>query len=129
MDPEDKLIDLLGDVGMPVTHDDLDYIEHRIYHDYVGTVDYDIKDPAHQEGSFDKAWIPYEQDLTHYPEVFKQYQENYANFEKVKKRFENEEPLVEQGESPFKKRLPKDMSPWEKKYDDLMPRFTGTSCQ
>ena len=60
MDPEDKMIDLLGDVGMPVTHDDLDYIEHRIYHDYVGTVDYDLKDPNHSEGSFDKAWIPYE---------------------------------------------------------------------
>jgi hypothetical protein len=21
------------------------------------------------------------------------------------------------------------MSPWEKKYDDLMPRYTGTVCQ
>jgi len=59
-DPEEKMIDMLGDVGMPVTHDDLDYIEHRIYHDYVGTVDYDIRDPNHSEGSFDKAWIPYE---------------------------------------------------------------------
>lgn len=76
-DPEEKLIDYLGNIGMPVTHDDFDYIEHRIYHDYVGTVDYDMKDPNHEEGSFDKAWIPYEQDLTHYPEVFKQYQENY----------------------------------------------------
>ena len=59
-DPEAKLIDKLGEVGMPVTHEDFDYIEHRIYHDYVGTVDHDIKDQAHQEGSFDKAWIPYE---------------------------------------------------------------------
>lgn len=73
MDPEEKMIDMLGDVGMPVTHDDLDYIEHRIYHDYVGTVDFDLNDPNHAEGSFDKAWVPYEQDLTHYPEVFKQY--------------------------------------------------------
>jgi hypothetical protein len=66
----------LGDIGMPVTHDDLDYIEHRVYHDYVGTVDYNMQDPNHAEGSFDKAWIPYEQELTHYPEVFKVYQEN-----------------------------------------------------
>jgi hypothetical protein len=29
----------------------------------------------------------------------------------------------------FVKRLPKDMSPWEKKYEDIMPRFTGTSAQ
>lgn len=78
---------------MPVTHDDLDYIEHRVYHDYVGTVDYNMQDPNHTEGSFDKAWIPYEQELTHYPEVFKVYQENYAKYEKVKQRFENEKPL------------------------------------
>jgi len=54
------MIDKLGDVGMPVTHEDLDYIEHRVYHDYVGTVDYDIRDPSHEPGSYDKAWIPYE---------------------------------------------------------------------
>ena len=29
------MIDKLGEVGMPVTHDDMEYIEHRIYHDYV----------------------------------------------------------------------------------------------
>ena len=45
---------------MPLTHEDFEYIEHRVYHDYVGTVDYDIQDPNHSEGSFDKAWIPYE---------------------------------------------------------------------
>jgi hypothetical protein len=84
------MIEKLGDVGMPVTHDDMDYIEQRIYHDYVGTVDHDIKDQSHEPGSFDKAWIPYEQDLTHYPEVFKMYQENYGRYEKVKARFENE---------------------------------------
>jgi len=114
---------------MPVTHEDFEYIEHRVYHDYVGTVDYNIKDPNHEEGSFDKQWVPYEQDLTHYPEVFKMYQENYKKHDQVKKRFETEEPMVEQGESPFTRRLPKDMSPWEKKYDDMMPRFIGSSAQ
>ena len=59
-DPEQKMVDMLGDVGMPVTHDDFDYIEHRIYHDYVGTVDYDIKDPNHEHDTFNKAWVPYE---------------------------------------------------------------------
>jgi hypothetical protein len=33
--------------------------------------------------------------MTHYPEVFRQYQENYARFEQVKQRFENEDPMVE----------------------------------
>jgi gamma-carbonic anhydrase len=76
-DPGEKIEERLTEYGLPRTHDDLEYIEHRTYHDYVGTVDYDIRDPNHSEGSFDKAWIPYEQDLTHYPEVFRKYQENY----------------------------------------------------
>jgi len=52
--------DSLGEYGMPTTHDDFDYIEHRVYHDYVGTVDYDIKDPNHTKGDDTKAWLPYE---------------------------------------------------------------------
>ena len=39
-DPEDKFLDMLGEVGMPMTHEDMEYIEHRIYHDYVGSVDF-----------------------------------------------------------------------------------------
>ena len=95
----------------------------------MGTVDHDIRDPAHTEGSHEKAWLPYEQDLSHYPEVFKQYQENYARFDAAKKKFETEEPFVEQGESPFTRKTPKDMSPWEKKYDTVMPKYNGTLCQ
>jgi hypothetical protein len=55
------------------------------------------------------------------------YTENFDQYERVKKRFETESPLQEQSESPFTRKMPKDMSPWEKKYDDHMPRFTGTS--
>ena len=64
--------------------------------------------------------------MTHYPEVFKQYQENYKAYETAKKKFEDEDELEEAGESPFTRKLPRDMSPWEKKYDDYMPKFTGT---
>lgn len=46
-DPQEKVTDKLMELGMPVTHDDLEYIEHRVYHDYVGTVDYDLRDPGH----------------------------------------------------------------------------------
>jgi len=46
-DPQEKVADKLMEIGMPVTHDDLEYIEHRVYHDYVGTVDHDLKDPGH----------------------------------------------------------------------------------
>jgi hypothetical protein len=61
--------------------------------------------------------------------VFKKYQENWSKYDKVKERFEKEDPLEDQAESPFARRLPKNMSPWEKKYDTTMPRYTGTSCQ
>ena len=128
-DPQEKMIDKLGEVGMPSTHDDMEYIEHRIYHDYVGAADFQLNDPNTQANAQEKKWTPYEQDLSNYPEVFRNYQENYAAYDKVKERFENENPLEEQGPEPLEKRLPKDMSPWEQKYDDLMPRYTGTLCQ
>ena len=114
-------------MGMPVTHDDLEYIEHRVYHDYTGTVDFGLKD-MNMEHPY-RNWVPYEQDLSQYPEVFKKYQENYEKYDKVEERFANEDPLEEQAEGPFKRRVPKDMSPWEKKYDLMMPRYTGTSSQ
>ena len=34
---KDKLVEM----GMPLTHDDINYIEHRVYHDYVGSVEYE----------------------------------------------------------------------------------------
>jgi hypothetical protein len=47
----------------------------------------------------------------------------------VKHRFEEEDEMEDQGENKFKKVLPKDMSPWEKKFDQVLPRYTGTTCQ
>jgi hypothetical protein len=88
-----------------------------------------MRDHNHAANSANKTWTPYEQDLTHYPEVFKQYQENYAAYDKMKDQFANEDPMAEQGEDPLTKKLPKDMSPWEAKYNNLKPRYTGTLCQ
>ena len=85
----------MGDLGMPKDHEDLEYIEQRIYQDYVASVHYDIRDPNHDENSINRNWTPYEQDLTHYPEVFKMNQENYGRYDKVKERFQNEEKFVE----------------------------------
>ena len=31
-----------------MTHDDMELIEHRIYHDYVGTVDFNMRDMDHR---------------------------------------------------------------------------------
>lgn len=128
-DPQDKMIDKLGEIGMPVTHEDFEYIEHRIYHDYVASADFDHNDPNHAPGERSKTWTPYEQDLSNYPEVFHKYQENYAKYDELKDKTAAENPMEEQGDEIFSREIPRDMSPWEKKFDDLMPRYTGTSCQ
>ncbi len=128
-DPEQKVMETLAGLGIPLTHDDMEYIEHRVYHDYIGTVDLDIRDENHSEGENEKTWIPYDQDLTHYPEVFKIYKENYKKYDELKERFANDPKFKEQSESPFTRKLPKDMSPWEKRYDMLMPKYTGGAAQ
>ena len=76
-DPQDRIRDELLEMGMPITHEDLEYIEHRVYHDYVGSVEYGIQEPNVMENANTRSWVPYEQDLSQYPEVFKKYQENY----------------------------------------------------
>jgi hypothetical protein len=43
-----------------------------------------MHDHSHSPDSFKKTWTPYEQDMSNYPEVFRQYQENYAAYDKVK---------------------------------------------
>jgi len=83
-DEMDKAQDLLSEYGIPLTHADMEYIEHRTYQDYVGTVDFDIKDSNHAKYDKYKTWMPYEQDYTHYPEVFKKYGDNYQGYEKMK---------------------------------------------
>lgn len=55
-DPQDAMRDELYEMGMPITHDDITYIEHRVYHDYVGTVDYDLKDQNHSENAHERSW-------------------------------------------------------------------------
>jgi carbonic anhydrase/acetyltransferase-like protein (isoleucine patch superfamily) len=95
MDPQDKMIDKLGEIGMPVTHEDFEYIEHRIYHDYVASADFDMEDPNHAPGEMRKNWTPYEQDLSHYPEIFHKYQENYAKYDELKEKTAVENPLEE----------------------------------
>ena len=95
MDPVDKAIDKLGEVGMPVTHEDFEYIEHRIYHDYIASADFDVDDENHAPGEASKTWTPYEHDLSQYPDVFHKYQENYAKYDKLKDELAKENPLEE----------------------------------
>lgn len=67
--------------------------------------------------------------MSQYPEVFKKYQENYQKYDDIKEKFENEDLMAEQGEGMFVRRTPKNLEPWEAKYDTLLPRYKGTSSQ
>jgi hypothetical protein len=88
-----------------------------------------VQDPAWEKDSHIKTYSPYEQDMTNYPEIYKIYGQNYDRYERAKKKFyEEDEAVIKQGEDLFTREKPKDMSPWEKKYDMLMPKFTGTSA-
>jgi len=69
-DVTQKMLDKLGELGMPVTHEDFEYIEHRIYHDYVASADFDMDNQNWAPGERYKSWTPYEHDLSNYPEVF-----------------------------------------------------------
>jgi hypothetical protein len=60
MDLADKFVDELASIGMPTTHDDFDYIEHRVYHDYVASIDYQVENPMHSYKNWEKNWTPYE---------------------------------------------------------------------
>lgn len=80
-----------------------------------------------EKDSMSRGWEPYEQDLTNYPEVFKVYGEDYARYERVKERFENEPVDLEQGEDPYSRKLPWDQRPFtDQKVDQTIPRYSGT---
>jgi hypothetical protein len=111
---------------MPTEVEDFEYLEHRTWGDYDKGVDKQMirsmEAEYHQRG-----WNPYEQDLTHYPELYKMYGENFERYEKAKRRFETEPMGEETAPGPLTKRMPRNLDPWTKKYDDFMPRFTGGS--
>ena len=108
----------LKEEGLPFDYDDLEYISDPKWRD--------IKVPENRD---ERTWNPYEQDLSKFPEIFKMYGENYERYEQVKERFENEKPGEQFGDPAIFPKKPKDQSPWEKKYDDYMPRYRGEAAQ
>jgi len=73
--------------------------------------------------------VPYEQDLSLYPEVFRKYQENRGYVDDLSEELEGRGWGEENQAGGFERRPLKDMDPWEAKYDNFMPKFTGTSSQ
>ena len=44
-DPMEKVIAKLGELGIPTKHEDLEYLEQRIYTDQSAATDYFVEDP------------------------------------------------------------------------------------
>jgi len=55
-DPAEKIKDELIEMGIPTTHEDLELIEHRVYHDYVGMVEFGLEDPNIKAQSMTRSW-------------------------------------------------------------------------
>lgn len=123
MKVSDKVQSILTKMGLPMTMDDMEYIEHRALSQYkMDIVDQTVGDPANREDHDGVTWNPYEQDLSKFPEIFKMYGENRDKYEKVKSRFDNEKKGEEQSEHPMTPQHPRDFGPWSKKYNEMMDR-------
>jgi hypothetical protein len=119
----DKVQSILSKMGMPLTMDDMEYLEHRSLSQYkMDIVDQSANAAGMREDHEDMTWNPYEQDLSKYPEIFKMYGENRDKYEQVKSKFDNEKKGEQQAENPMKAEFPRDMGPWSKKYNEMMER-------
>ena len=118
LDPLAKQATLLKERGFPTENDDVEYIS-----------DLRLEEIDLEPDAFKRSYNPYEQDLSRFPEIYQMYGENFEKYQKVKERFANEKPGGKFGEAPIIPKKPKDQSPWEKKYDDYMPRYRGESFQ
>jgi hypothetical protein len=125
MDQIDLAASELNEEGMPTDNGDMEYLEHWTIGDYDNGVDKDVHIPELDPIKW--GWNPYEQDLSLYPELYKIYGENMDWFERAKRKFETEKLGDNPPEGNSFYRTPKNMDPWTKKYDDFMPRYTGSS--
>ncbi len=107
------------EIGLPVDKEDAQYVSDPRDREMI----------INEENTDERTWSPYEQDLSRFPEIFKMYGENFERYEQAKKRFDTEKKGEQFDEHPIHPKKPKDQSPWEKKYDDYMPRYRGESFQ
>lgn len=121
---------LLSDSGLPLDEEDHEYIEHRVLSPHkMDLVDYDFDDPNLREDTQDQTYNPYQQDFTKFPEILQMYGENFDRYQKMKEKFEKEKKGEPHSKHPLEYDPPRDESPWEKKYDDYMPKYTGETHQ
>jgi hypothetical protein len=106
-DAETLALRKLRELGFPITYEDEDFIEQRVF----------LKDfGSPKESEFHKKFYdPYEQDLFNFPDSFKKYGENYDKYEEVK-RFFDENPHAEASTPNRENEIPKDQKSWTRRY-------------
>lgn len=106
-EPEELALRRLQEMGLPVEPEDEQYIEQRVL----------LKLPRHPEEQYwNKHYDPYEQDLYNFPDSFKIYQENYQQYEDLKKYFEENPNAEVKTVNRYNKQKPTDDSPWTRKF-------------
>lgn len=106
-DPEEMALKRLQEIGLPIEPEDENYLEQRVLY----------KQAKHPEEQYwNKHYDPYEQDLYNFPDNFKIYEENYQQYDDLKRYFE-ENPNVEVKTINRKDKVkPSDDSPWTRRF-------------
>ena len=86
------------------------YLEHRAHHDYQGEAEVpgERRLDDHRGHEYQDNWVPYEQDLSMYPEVFKKYTEDLTQIDRLNEKLANHDPLAENPRGPFEREFPVD---------------------
>ncbi len=128
MDIEREAVERIQEIGLTEHFEDIEDLEMRVHDDQLdNSLEMNLPLQETEPDNLTRGNTPYEQDLSKYPEIFHQYQENYDRFEDANRKFDTEpkgQPVSQT--EPVGNPL-KDHARYKKKYDVDAPRFTGTS--
>ena len=121
LDPMELAAMKLWEKGYPYTQEDMYEIEHRV--PASGSNLFALNLPSrglHREkDTFERSWEPLSYDTDKMSSVLKKYGVNTDMYEDAYQRFKHEPKGVEREDSRSMDHIPKDQSPWEKKYDNI----------
>ncbi len=114
--------------GYPYSQDDIYEIEHRTPTPSVNM--FIVEKPSHalhrEKEFYEKSWEPLSYDIDKMSSVLKKYGVNTDMYEQAYQRFKHEPKGIEREDDSISDNIPKDQSPWEKKYDNTR-RFNPPS--
>lgn len=109
MDVEEMALKHMKDLGFPIDGEDDDYIEQRVFLKSNGEVS--------EDQLWRKNYDPFEQDLSNFPDSFKEYKENYERVDEVRKYFE-QNPHAQAQNIKDMKGTSASQDPWQNRFSD-----------